>query len=85
MLTYGQQGVLQLQGEGGQGDVLGDGQHGDGGQVGRLIASVPLADGGVQGQTASWRSEQRSRNCAEHTGATHTHTRRHELHLSEAR
>lgn len=75
MLTYGQQGVLQLQGEGSQRNLLGDGQHGDGGQVGRLIPSVPLADGGVQGQTASWRSQKRSRNCAEHTAATHTDAR----------
>lgn len=53
MLTNCQQSVLQLQGEGGQRDVLGDGQHGDSGQVGGLVPSVPLAAGGVQGQTAS--------------------------------
>lgn len=49
-LTDGQQRVLQLQGEGGQGDVLGDRQHGHGGQVGRLVPSIPLAPRGVQSQ-----------------------------------
>lgn len=53
MLTNGQQSMLQFQGEGSQRDILGDRQHGDGGQVGRLVPSIPLAAGGVQGQTAS--------------------------------
>lgn len=75
MLTYGQQGVLKLQGEGGQRDVLGDRQHSDSGQVGRLVPSVPLAARGVQGQTASWRSQKRSHNCCTKHTTGHTDVR----------
>ena len=51
-LTDGQEGELQLQGEGGEGDLLRRGQHRHGAEVGGLVARVPLASWGVKGQAA---------------------------------
>lgn len=44
--------VLQLQSEGGEGNVLRHGQDGDSGQVGGWVSCIPLTVGGVEGQVA---------------------------------
>ena len=57
MCTDAAEGVLQLQGEGGEGDVIRDGQDGDSGEVGGRVPRVPLAGGGVETQTTCWENK----------------------------
>lgn len=51
--TDGEEGVLQLQGEGGEGDLLRHREDSHGGQVGRLVPGVPLTPRGVESQAAA--------------------------------
>lgn len=53
MLTYGLQGMLELQGEGGQGHVIRRRQDGDGGQVRGRVGCIPLAGRSLETQTMS--------------------------------
>lgn len=54
-LTDGAQGVLELQGEGGEGHVLRHGHDGHRGQVAGRVPRVPLAAGGVQPKLVTWK------------------------------
>lgn len=55
--TDGSQCVVQLQGEGSEGNLVRHGQDGDCGEVGGRVPHIPLTARGVEGQTTSWRGE----------------------------
>lgn len=46
--------MLQLQGEGGERNLLRHRQYCHSGEVGGLVPCIPLTAWGVKGQTASW-------------------------------
>ena len=53
VLTYGLEGVLELEGEGGQGHLVGRRQDGDGGQVGSRVPCVPFTGRSLEARAVS--------------------------------